>query len=244
MPSRADIIHFSAGPALLPTATYFDITDDCEVIFMQVGGSGEFSVTKKGRDPEADRYYLPTDYLVTGGWTLKAYQEIGRLPGPEYTNLVTDKFPDALSPDSNVPVEKFSLIFGAQKNIGSTGATVVTIKKDLLPPACPQPSPALLRKLGLPVPPQYSVYMALEAHPNIYKIVPDKSVHSRMNICFRVTAVKAEANILKGATARGLTSLKGHRSVGGIRVNNYNSISLTGAQQLADFVANIAQTQG
>lgn len=31
------------------------------------------------------------------------------------------------------------------------------------------------------------IYAALEAHPDAYRIVPDKSVWSRMNICFRVT---------------------------------------------------------
>lgn len=31
------------------------------------------------------------------------------------------------------------------------------------------------------------IYSALEAHPDVYKIIPDKSVRSNMNICFRVT---------------------------------------------------------
>jgi phosphoserine aminotransferase len=33
------------------------------------------------------------------------------------------------------------------------------------------------------------IYAALEANPDVYRIVPDKSVRSRMNICFRVTKV-------------------------------------------------------
>lgn len=33
------------------------------------------------------------------------------------------------------------------------------------------------------------IYAALEAHPDVYKIVPDRSARSRMNICFRVTKV-------------------------------------------------------
>jgi phosphoserine aminotransferase len=33
------------------------------------------------------------------------------------------------------------------------------------------------------------IYSALDAHPESYKVVPDKSVRSRMNICFRVTHV-------------------------------------------------------
>ncbi|KAI0133130.1 phosphoserine aminotransferase-like protein [Hypoxylon sp. NC0597] len=382
----ADIIN----EAKADLTTYLDIPDDYEILFMQGGGSGEFSatvynlvgawVTKKKAEilkqlgaqseDEANQEALVSalkkaidselklDYLVTGGWSLKAYQEAGRILGPEYTNLATDartvnqgkfgkipdentwnlskgaamvyycdnetvdgvefpKFPDALSPDSNgvrpivvadmssnilsrrIPIENFSAIFfGAQKNLGSTGVTVVIIKKSLLPPACPQPSPALLRKLGLPVPPvifSYEtiaknnslyntlsifdvyiagqvlkrllatfpdkvdgqqalanqkaelIYKALEAHPDIYRIVPDRSVRSRMNICFCVTAggdtESAEAKFLKDATARGLTGLKGHRSVGGIRASNYNSIPLSGAQALADFIVNFAQTQ-
>jgi phosphoserine aminotransferase len=93
------------------------------------------------------------------------------------------------------------------------------------------------------------------------KIVPDKSVRSRMNICFRVTHVRffpevlialkqsnsdinqlesgvdeSEKAFLKGAEAQGLTGLKGHRSVGGIRASNYNSISLEGAEKLAAYI--------
>jgi phosphoserine aminotransferase len=33
------------------------------------------------------------------------------------------------------------------------------------------------------------LYAALDAHPEAYKIVSDKNVRSRMNICFRVTHV-------------------------------------------------------
>lgn len=36
------------------------------------------------------------------------------------------------------------------------------------------------------------IYAALEAHPNDYRIVPDKSARSRMNICFRVTKVSKD----------------------------------------------------
>lgn len=33
------------------------------------------------------------------------------------------------------------------------------------------------------------IYGALDAHPESFKVVPDKSARSRMNICFRVTHV-------------------------------------------------------
>ncbi|KAK6597107.1 phosphoserine aminotransferase [Botrytis cinerea] len=89
------------------------------------------------------------------------------------------------------------------------------------------------------------IYSALDAHPSIYKVVPDVSARSRMNICFRVTASEnisdAEKSFLAGATERGLTGLKGHRSVGGIRASNYNTITLEGAEKLATWIHEFAE---
>lgn len=88
------------------------------------------------------------------------------------------------------------------------------------------------------------IYDALDAHPDVYKVVPDKSVRSRMNICFRVTkggdVDSAEKSFLKESTSLGLTGLKGHRSVGGIRASNYDSIPLEGAEKLAKFIEKFA----
>ncbi|KIN07984.1 hypothetical protein OIDMADRAFT_37297 [Oidiodendron maius Zn] len=45
------------------------------------------------------------------------------------------------------------------------------------------------------------IYGALEAYPDIYKIIPDKTVRSRMNICFRINGGNAaeEAFLEEGA---------------------------------------------
>ncbi|AEO56392.1 hypothetical protein MYCTH_2301266 [Thermothelomyces thermophilus ATCC 42464] len=377
---RSELAANIINEAKADLANYLDIpAADYEVLFLQAGGTGEFSasvynlvgawvarqhaavlselgaaadeaavVAALRERVERD---LKLDYIVTGGWSLKAYQEAVRLLGPEYVNLAADaraindgkfgkipdqstwklskdaalvyycdnetvdgvefpEFPAALAPKADgtgpvvvadmssnilsrrVPVSNYSLLFfGAQKNLGTTGVTVAVLRKSLLPPAVTQPSPALMRKLGLPIPPivlQYEtvaknnslyntlsifdvyiagqvlkkllktypdkvagqqavsekkasiIYAALEAHPEVYRIVPDKSVRSRMNICFRVTKNgnidEAEKAFLKEATSQGLTGLKGHRSVGGIRASNYNSISLEGAEKLAKFI--------
>lgn len=364
-------------------ANYLDIPDDYEILFMQGGGSGEFSatvynlvgawVTRKQQEAikqvgsdEANvtellqkqvASDLKVDYVVTGGWSLKAYQEACRLLGEEHVNMVADarminenkfgkipeestwklskdaamvyycdnetvdgvefpKFPDILAPKADgsgpivvadmssnilsrrIPVKNYHLIFfGAQKNLGSTGITVAIVKKSLLPPVTPQPSPKLLRKLGLPIGPivlsyetiaknnslyntlsifdvyiagqvlkkslatyqQYKVdgqeavsnekarliYEALEKYPDVYRIVPDKAARSRMNICFRVTkngdTDATEKSFIEQAKAKGLEGLKGHRSVGGIRASNYNSIPLEGAQKLAHFIEDFAK---
>jgi phosphoserine aminotransferase len=66
------------------------------------------------------------------------------------------------------------------------------------------------------------IYAALDKHSSVYKVVPDKSVRSRMNICLRVHGGDAdkEKAFLAGAERDGLLGLKGHRSVGGIRASN------------------------
>ena len=89
------------------------------------------------------------------------------------------------------------------------------------------------------------IYGALEADPDIYRIVPSRGVRSRMNICFRVAMTQdvegSEREFLRLAEERGLTGLKGHRSVGGIRASNYNSVSPEGARKLADFLRDYAK---
>lgn len=66
-----------------------------------------------------------------------------------------------------------------------------------------------------------------------------------MNTCFRVTHGEsieaAEKAFLKGAEAKGLMGLKGHRSVAGIRASNYNSVPLEGAQNLVAFIEEFAK---
>lgn len=89
------------------------------------------------------------------------------------------------------------------------------------------------------------IYRALEAHPDIYVIIPDKTVRSRMNICFRIKGGDpVEDAFLKEAAALGLTGLKGHRSVGGVRASNYNSVPLEAAQKLASFIDTFASSGG
>ncbi|KAL6708326.1 Phosphoserine transaminase [Coniothyrium glycines] len=88
------------------------------------------------------------------------------------------------------------------------------------------------------------IYETLEKYPDVYRVVPDKSVASRMNICFRVNGGDAEKEkaFLSGAEKKGLLGLKGHRSVGGIRASNYNAVSLDGAKLLVSYLENYAQS--
>lgn len=81
------------------------------------------------------------------------------------------------------------------------------------------------------------LYAALDERAELYQVVPDKSCRSRMNICFRLAGGgPAEQAFLAGAESRGLMGLKGHRSVGGLRISNYNSITREAAEKLAAWI--------
>jgi phosphoserine aminotransferase len=240
-------------------ASYLDIPDDYEILFMQGGGSGEFSasvynfvgfwvekrrqeiIKATGGADEAEvvkllqkavSEELKVEYLVTGSWSLKASQEAARLLGAEHVNVATDSreinngkfgkiaeesawklskspafiyycdnetvdgvefpaFPKILEPSSEgegpiviadmssnilsrrIPVKNFSAVFfGAQKNLGTPGITVVVIKKNLLPPTLATTSSKLLRQLGLPIGPIVLDYATIAKNNSLYNTLP------------------------------------------------------------------------
>jgi len=98
-----------------------------------------------------------------------------------------------------------------------------------------------------------SIYDTLDAYPDLYHVVPDKNVRSRMNICVRIIAgPKSEGGVtpdeakekafLAGAEKRSLLGLKGHRSVGGIRISNYNAVPVVNVQKLVDWLNEFAKS--
>lgn len=89
------------------------------------------------------------------------------------------------------------------------------------------------------------IYGALDKYPEVYRVVPDKSVRSRMNICFRVHGGDdaKEKEFLAGAEKRFLQGLKGHRSVGGMRASNYNAVPLENVQKLVKYLEDFATGQ-
>jgi len=85
------------------------------------------------------------------------------------------------------------------------------------------------------------IYAVLEKN-GIYEVVPKEETRSRMNICFRIEGGEdVERTFLKAAEHKGLTGLKGHRSVGGLRISNYNSVSKEAAEKLASFITEFAE---
>jgi len=87
-----------------------------------------------------------------------------------------------------------------------------------------------------------ALYEAIEA--GFYASPVAKADRSRMNVPFRLPDERLDAPFLKGAEARGLLQLKGHRSVGGMRASIYNAMPLEGVQRLTAYMREFAAEHG
>ncbi|HKY01935.1 MAG TPA: 3-phosphoserine/phosphohydroxythreonine transaminase [Burkholderiales bacterium] len=79
---------------------------------------------------------------------------------------------------------------------------------------------------------------------NFYGSPVRKSDRSRMNIPFTLADDKLDGAFLKGADARGLIQLKGHRSVGGMRASIYNAMPVEGVQVLVEYMREFEKNPG
>ena len=59
---------------------------------------------------------------------------------------------------------------------------------------------------------------------------------SLMNVPFKLDDESLDDAFLKGAQARGMVQLKGHRSVGGMRASIYNAMPIEGVQKLVEYM--------
>ena len=133
--------------------TLLDIPNDYEILFMQGGGSGQFSavvynlvsawVARRHEKAEQEipngegrehlmverlkkevTEQLKLDYLVTGSWSLKASQEAARLIGPEHVNVAVDAREGKDGKFVVIPVEEKWKLTPTRKE-GGTGSAFV-----------------------------------------------------------------------------------------------------------------------
>ncbi len=71
-----------------------------------------------------------------------------------------------------------------------------------------------------------------------------KDDRSRMNIPFTLRNSGLDAAFLNAAESRGLTQLKGHRSVGGMRASIYNAMPVEGVRALIEFMREFEKNNG
>ncbi len=85
------------------------------------------------------------------------------------------------------------------------------------------------------------LYQTIDASA-LYSNPVDKAYRSRMNVPFILADSQLDAAFLEAAAANGLSTLKGHRSVGGMRASIYNAMPEAGVDALIDFMTEFERT--
>ncbi|KAK7934384.1 hypothetical protein WMY93_005280 [Mugilogobius chulae] len=183
--------------------------------------------------------------------------EYNFIPETNGVVLVSDMSSNFLS--RPVDVSKFGLIFaGAQKNVGCAGVTVVIVREDLLGHALKECPIVLDYKVQAEsnslynTPPCFSIYimcLVLEwIKNNGGSIAMENLNNQKSSLIYDIInnsdgfyVQKKEMKLWKkqfldGAAKRGMISLKGHRSVGGIRASLYNAVTLEDTEALATYM--------
>ncbi len=88
------------------------------------------------------------------------------------------------------------------------------------------------------------IYDAVDTSGGYYRGHAEPQSRSMMNVTFRLPDEEQEKRFVAEATTAGFVGLKGHRSVGGIRVSLYNAMDVDGPAQLAEFMAEFARANG
>jgi phosphoserine aminotransferase len=80
------------------------------------------------------------------------------------------------------------------------------------------------------------LYGAIDAHAQFYRSPVERESRSVMNVVFRLPTEALEEQFVAEAKKKGMVGLKGHRSVGGIRVSTYNAVPYEWVDALASFM--------
>ncbi len=84
------------------------------------------------------------------------------------------------------------------------------------------------------------LYAAIDGS-RFYRNPVEHSCRSRMNVPFVLADAALDSAFLAGAANAGLTTLKGHRSVGGMRASLYNAMPEAGVDALLEYMADFEQ---
>jgi phosphoserine aminotransferase len=85
------------------------------------------------------------------------------------------------------------------------------------------------------------VYALLERYDDYVTLPVENSLRSRMNIVFNFNNEKNEQAFIKESLDHGIIGIKGHRSVGGVRISLYNSIDRPSVDYLLGFMNSFFQ---
>jgi len=85
------------------------------------------------------------------------------------------------------------------------------------------------------------LYAAIDGGPGVFRCSVERESRSLMNVVFRLPTEADEERFAKEAKKLGMIGLKGHRSVGGIRVSLYNAVEPAWVDALVGFMGEFAR---
>jgi phosphoserine aminotransferase len=88
------------------------------------------------------------------------------------------------------------------------------------------------------------VYDVIDAAPDFFRCPVERESRSLMNAVFRLPTPELEKRLLAEAAEARMVGLKGHRSVGGIRVSMYNAVEIAWVEALVALLTDFAQRHG
>jgi phosphoserine aminotransferase len=88
------------------------------------------------------------------------------------------------------------------------------------------------------------LYAAIDESPAFYQCPVERASRSVMNVVFRLPTEELERRFVEQAKAQAMVGLKGHRSVGGIRVSLYNAVEPEWVAALAQFMGDFVVRSG
>ena len=84
------------------------------------------------------------------------------------------------------------------------------------------------------------IYKAIDNSDGFYVASVEPAARSRMNVTFKLPNVELEEKFCDEAEKNGMSGLRGHRTVGGIRASIYNAFPLEGVDHLLAFMSDFA----
>jgi phosphoserine aminotransferase len=88
------------------------------------------------------------------------------------------------------------------------------------------------------------IYGTIEENPNFFTCPIDAESRSYMNYVFRLPTEDLEKKFVTEGKVAGFVGLKGHRSVGGIRISAYNANGIDSVRDMVEFMKDFAKKNG
>ena len=89
-----------------------------------------------------------------------------------------------------------------------------------------------------------ALYAVIDANRGFYRCPVEDGSRSMMNVVFRLPSEALEQKFVEEARRNSMVGLKGHRSLGGIRVSLYNAVEPDWVDALVAFMKDFAKTNG